>query len=335
MEQIRYLKSEEKQKTREMYEVVFSEDSKRFVDYYYQWKTKDNDILVMEDEAGYEVMMHLNPYQLQIDGKSGIVPYIVAVATRTDCRRQGKMQQVMKRALQDLQKAHCPVAFLLPAEPAYYKGQGFVFVPPLPEKKETENRTLLWHIRKLDKAELQQAAKIANEILAEQYNVYIRRDADYYERLMAETASENGEVMVAEAESELIGILAYGREERIQIKEFLMFQRYEGKRKEICDQIFGENNWNQEEMQMMFRIADLQSLGGWLKGPEEVWQVQVKDGFVEANNGCWQIAWSKTGGSVVKMEEKTAKTGKMEYLDIAEVTTRIMEKWKVFIQEWV
>lgn len=61
-EQIRYLKEQEKCSTRQMYETIFPEDSQAFVDYYYQWKTKDNDIIVMEDKEGYEVMLHLNPF---------------------------------------------------------------------------------------------------------------------------------------------------------------------------------------------------------------------------------------------------------------------------------
>ena len=49
--QIRYLKQWEKQRTRSMYEMMFPEDSKAFVDYYYQWKIEENEVIVME-EAG-------------------------------------------------------------------------------------------------------------------------------------------------------------------------------------------------------------------------------------------------------------------------------------------
>ena len=39
---IRKLETEEKQNTKKLYEEVFSEDSKDFVDYYYEEKVKDN-----------------------------------------------------------------------------------------------------------------------------------------------------------------------------------------------------------------------------------------------------------------------------------------------------
>ena len=191
-----------------MYEAVFSEDSKRFIDYYYQWKTRDNQILVLEDNAGYEVMMHLNPYSVRVNGTLKKIPYIVAVATRPDCRRQGKMQQVMKRALQDLQKIHCPFTFLLPADPAYYYGQDFVFSCgnqkktakcQCPDTEKCSDTVMEWNSIPLEgsnPSQIQLAAEIANAILAEQYDVYVQRDAAYYERLLEEVASEHGKVLM-------------------------------------------------------------------------------------------------------------------------------------------
>ncbi len=119
METIRYLAPQEKQGTRAMYEEIFPEDSVSFVDYYYEWKTKENKILAMVEDGVTQVMLHLNPYPVWIHGHCREVPYIVAVATRPGCRRKGKMGRVMERALQDLERQQAPFAFLLPADPAY------------------------------------------------------------------------------------------------------------------------------------------------------------------------------------------------------------------------
>lgn len=381
MEQIRYLKQQEKQNTRKMYEAIFSEDSKEFVDYYYQWKIKDNDILVMEDEKGYEVMMHFNPYMLWVNGAAVKVPYIVAVATRPDCRRQGKMQQVMKYALQDLQKSHCPFTFLLPADPAYYRGQGFVFAPePAADQRkpgkllkaaqtaEVENpqkllkvaqtaevekqkreeaialdgmaRDNVWNyfsLKRNDIAKMQQAAETANAILAEQYDMYVWHDSYYYERLVEETASEQGDILLIEAEEKIIGILAYGKDEQKYMKEFLLMKAWEGQRKNICSRIFGINCWQEEEIRMMFRITDLQSLHGMLKGEEEILIAEVTDTMVEVNNGVWQFEWSQKGGSVRRVEtaEQITENNRIEYLDISEITARIIGKMSIHIHEWV
>lgn len=356
MGQIRCLKQQEKKNTRKMYEAIFSEDSRKFVDYYYQWKIKDNKILVMEDSVGYEVMMHLNPYKVCVNGRQREIPYIVAVATRPDCRRQGKMQQVMRYALQDLQKSHCPFVFLLPADSAYYRGQGFVFAPEAaaeagePKKRlevaqaaekggdwndvTADRRWSYVSLKSGEDANMQQAAETANAILAEQYDMYIQRDKGYYERLIEETAAEMGEVLLIEEKDTCIGVLAYGKEEQDDIKEFFLFQQYQGQRKEICDLIFGRDNWKEEEMRMMFRITDLQALNGMLKGEPETLKVSVNDDLVEENNGLWQIEWNVDGGRVSRMAD-TSEAENIKHMDIAEATEKIVEKMAIFIREWV
>lgn len=130
MEMIRYLEQNEKQRTRVMYEANFSEDSEEFIDYYYEWKMKDNQILVMEEpREGLQVMLHLNPYEFQICGEVVKLNYIVAVTTDASVRKQGKMAEVMKSALLDMAKEHQPFTFLIPANPKVYLSSGFAFVP--------------------------------------------------------------------------------------------------------------------------------------------------------------------------------------------------------------
>ena len=53
--------------TRKLYEEVFSEDEKSFVDYYYQEKTKDNIIYIVREDDDIQAMLHLNPYTLMVN----------------------------------------------------------------------------------------------------------------------------------------------------------------------------------------------------------------------------------------------------------------------------
>lgn len=226
MEEIRYLTSQERQMTRVMYEEIFPEDSKEFVDYYYEWKTRENEILVMEESNMLQVMIHLNPYFLWMNGRLREVPYIVAVATHPGCRRQGKMGRVMERALQDLAGQQVPFTFLMPADPAYYLGQGFVFFPCQDSQKsaslraaeaegfsvvkdagrdeslqhfytsEAENffRELQW--QKAKEADIPEMVEFSNNILEERYHIFVKRDARYYQRLFVETKTEQGGILL-------------------------------------------------------------------------------------------------------------------------------------------
>lgn len=340
MEQIRYLKKEEKQNTRQMYEAIFTEDTEAFVDYYYHWKIRDNEIIVMEDKRGYEVMIHLNPYSFKVNEAESVIPYIIAVATRPDSRRQGKMQRVMQKVLQDMQKSHCPFTFLLPANPDYYYGQGFVFSSKNQEKVIKRREKIVEWNRVLLKCEntkqMQQVVEIANTILAQKYDVYVQRDIAYYERLLEEVASEQGNVLIIEEKGKIIGILAYGKEEQAEIKEFLLLEQYETQKREICNKIFGVEGWNEEEMSMMFRITDLQAFQGLLKGENEVLTVEVTDSMIETNNGIWELTWNSWGGNVRPLPQaEVVKQQKIPQMDISELTKKIMEKMSIFIREWV
>ena len=58
--ELRKLEPGEHRNTRELWETVFSEDSKEFLDYYYYFKTKDNEIFVIEEDGGIRSMLMLH-----------------------------------------------------------------------------------------------------------------------------------------------------------------------------------------------------------------------------------------------------------------------------------
>lgn len=250
METIRYLEQKEKCRTRPLYECAFSEDSEEFVNYYYQWKTKDNQILVMEEDERIQVMLHLNPYPLWCYGHLRNIPYLVAVATEPDCRRQGKMGRVMEVALRDLERGKVPFAFLLPADPAYYQGQGFVFFPEgFSKESQGESEELqaaealpsgdgLLQAAELPPAgnenklqwcqagmeDIPELAEFSNHILREQYHIFIRREEQYYKRLFMELETEQGGILLGRQAGRLKGVLVYGMEQpgRAEVRELLL-----------------------------------------------------------------------------------------------------------------
>ena len=291
---IRYLTREEKGKTKAMYQENFPEDSQAFVDYYYTYKIKDNQILVME-EVGIQVMIHLNPYEFQVCGEPVRINYVVAVATAASVRRQGKMARVLKRALLDMAKERQPFTFLIPANPRVYQSAGFVFVPTeqYPEYEgqwisarqrqdlqaaeitgnsgknlglhgEAEsgirwNREADIRLRRATESDIPAMVAFANEFLSREYDIYPWRTAEYYRRMLAEMACQNGGLVLLEqvkagtetaegpkrsagklAERQrqpdtgaleyktgLAGIFSYGREEEnIELQEILVLPEY-------------------------------------------------------------------------------------------------------------
>ena len=56
--------------TRSLWEEIFTEDDEAFLDYYYQVKTAENSIYIIEEEDQPVSMLQLNPYPVHFLGKT-------------------------------------------------------------------------------------------------------------------------------------------------------------------------------------------------------------------------------------------------------------------------
>ena len=117
---LRRLKQEEHGKTRKLWEEVFPEDTKAFLDYYYYIKARDNQIFVIEEDGEIRSMLHLNPYQVRIENRFFPTAYIVAVATQKPYRSRGYMGRLLHASLREMYERKMPFTFLMPAAEAIY-----------------------------------------------------------------------------------------------------------------------------------------------------------------------------------------------------------------------
>ncbi len=130
---------EEKSITRELWEKVFEEDSVNFLDYYYEYKCRDNTIYVIEQDGKAVSMLQRNPYVMNVNGTKVPADYIVGVATDKEFRHRGLMASLLKRALNDMADEGRAFTFLMPAAEAIYTPFGFRFVYAQPVCKENIN----------------------------------------------------------------------------------------------------------------------------------------------------------------------------------------------------
>ena len=165
---IRYLKDNEKGRSEALYRAAFPEDKDAFVNYYYSYVTKNNKILVLEQEEEIASMLHLNPYQLSVNGTVCDAYYYVAVATRADCRHQGMMRKLLHKSLNDIYEEGHPFTYLMPANKAIYEPFDFRIV------------------YQQKKVELPLAPDAANGKMAELFDVYTLRDDWYVEKMLEE-----------------------------------------------------------------------------------------------------------------------------------------------------
>lgn len=214
---LRKLNPEENIRARVLYEEVFQEDDEQFVDYYFNWKTKDNVIYAAENEKGIQATVHLNPFWVYWDGKVQRMNYVVAVATREEYRHQGLMRRLLAMAERDMCEAGEKFTFLMPANEKIYLPFGYRYFA-------WQRQGILWTgmqcspcreicrpgilrtgmqcsscqviCRPVHPCEYALLADFVNEELKKRYSMFIWRDTAYYERLCAEQQCQGGDVMV-------------------------------------------------------------------------------------------------------------------------------------------
>lgn len=262
---VRRLEQAEHGLTRPLYEEVFSEDSKRFIDYYYTEKTKDNQIYVAEEDGGIQAMLHLNPYELNVNGTKKKVNYIVAVATREAYRGRGFMKALLETSLKDMYREGESFTYLMPAAEAIYTPYEFRTVYeqqleycPIGEKGEVQlENGITCQVRPVEQQDLPMLVNAENAALeAEGYQVYTLKSEMYYERLMKEYASEGAKLMLYYLNGHLVGNCPYVPEQEEEEAPKIMIRITNAKRMlssvslkeltavcfQITDPIIAENN---------------------------------------------------------------------------------------------
>ncbi len=222
----RKLAIEEHQKTRRLWEEIFPEDSSEFLDYYYSEIASNNEIYVIEDQGQIVSMIHLNPYEMRIADRRYQTHYIVAVATVEQYRGKGLMRQLLNHVLQIMSERKEPFTFLMPASEAIYTPFGFAYIYEQRVKKicgkPCDDDEL--EVVSAKESDCREMADFANEYLR-QYDVTTWRDAKYYQRMLAEQKSENGEVLLTKRHGKITGVFCYTNTDAIEMREPLCYDK--------------------------------------------------------------------------------------------------------------
>lgn len=228
MMKVRWLTEREKQNSRALWEVCFPEDSRSFVDYYYQEKVRDNRILAVTEprEDGRIVsMLHLNPYDIHLPEKDYRLDYIVGVATHPQQRHQGHMRSLLTVMMKEMYGRRVPFTYLMPANPRIYEPFDFAYVFRQPQFKllpaadgQLRRAAVPGALAgaafgaggKPDQdAGLLTAAAFMETFLAKRFTVFARRDEAYVRRLLDELRSENGGLNFLYDQDRLVGLEGY------------------------------------------------------------------------------------------------------------------------------
>ncbi len=315
---VRLLEQAENQKTKVLYEEVFSEDSVSFVDYYYQYKANKNKIYVVESEEEICSMLHLNPYEVCLGEQMTKSFYIVAVATKEKNRHQGMMRRLLKTSLCELRKEQIPFVFLMPAAEAIYKPFDFHFIYEQTRAsfhpKDVKQTTTLFS-QPLKEKDLEELEIFARNYWKDEANAYAIHTREYFQTLMAEQNCQNGQVFIIWQGEEIKGYFFTAKENGLEIREPVITK---GQEKELLPVIAKEfpgediirlagfsRDVIQEEQRVpiiMARITCLETFVSGLRAKEKVCiHLKIRDELIEENSGSYELIIDENTSSIQKI----------------------------------
>ncbi len=203
-----YLKQDEKWKSRRLWEQCFYEDSARFIKYYYEEKCRDNQILVLAEKGGTELisMIHRNPYRMYWKGTEYTLDYIVGVATAFGWRHRGCMRRLLNRVFSDQYQERMPFTFLMPADPGIYQPFGFTYVYDRQQPALTREGESLSRLPVMEMQDAVTAGIWMNQWMHRRYSLFAIRDEAYIVRLMKEIKSEYGSLDLILDRNQIVGM---------------------------------------------------------------------------------------------------------------------------------
>ena len=363
-------KAVENQRARKLYEEIFDEDSPAFVDYYFRVKAAENEIFVVENEK-QEILatLHLNPYEMMFCGEKVKTNYIVAVATRADCRHQGMMRSLLQASLQEMYRREETFTWLMPAAEAIYRPFGFRFIyeknkmtmtADVLQRAETDEN---WQIHsdqevsgdifceEAKKEDLAELACFAEKQLSKLAVVYTVHDIAYFEQRMQEVECEGGSLILIRKEKEICGYFLALKKDReaweivvedaVQKKAFPAVLHWFGASEEKCTftafpQIWEQYAQSENVPAIMGRIVHLERFVCCLKiKKEQEWKIRLTDSLIPENNGYFIIKTGIEGGSLIRVENLSEKEKKMFCsMDIGQLTEELF-RLPVFLNEVV
>ena len=321
--EVRQLKQQEHGKTRLLWEKVFQEDSKAFLDYYYFFKTRENSVYVVEEDEEIRSMLHLNPFLIQVGEGQFDVRYIIAVATEESYRKRGYMGMLLRKAMQAMYQEKQPFTFLMPAAEAIYTPYDFRFVYDQNVWKYTVVEKQEQKSLPVSEAGIGDGADLAAffmEYFSERFQIYAVRDEQYYQTMLFEQQSENGGIAILKRSEKIVGCFLYGDEDGLEIREPLYLKEYEtefwaavgkvcekhGQKEALVyagiseEEKIGTVEFQKQKPTIMVRILHLESLLRLLKtkaGEQIDCSFAVLDSILTQNSRVWKLQSSPIGES--------------------------------------
>lgn len=306
-------KKEKKAEFQSMWKQIFG-DPDAYEAFYFDTVYEKNQVIYAKKDQEIVGMIHLNPYEIQVADQSYPLHYIVGVATKKSCRRQGIMRQMLLKVMEDMAQNGEIFTYLMPANKAYYEPFDFAFVQSFTEKEEA-GKAGESALRPLAEEEIPQWISYQNAICSRKYLVYTKADVEYVKQLKKECDCEDGDLLIWKEGEAIKGICCYGKdgddiyirqiftEDRTAMKEQLSMYFYEK-----CLKLTMDAGDQGDGASIMVRILRLDLLLPLIsaKSQKKIC-LTITDAYLPEQNGTFSISLSPKGCSIERTPGKKGK----------------------------
>lgn len=177
------------------------QDPVPYADFYFDQYYGRNRVLLHQDQEDQVIngSIHLNPYRLNVRGKTFSGSYLVGIATDEEYRRQGIMRTMLRETFARLREEGAPFTYLMPADEAYYLPFDFRFGMCQTEQEimclPAEEDLRFSITDRLTPEELKEAVRLEEQEKEETFAIFTEVDEDYLARLDKEAASDYGRML--------------------------------------------------------------------------------------------------------------------------------------------
>ena len=211
-----------------LWDYCFEKKGTPFYEWYFrEYALKQNRILGGFQDGKLQTMLHLNPYGLQVRGKTWKIPYIVGVATDPVARGHHVMGQLMETAFTMLRAMQVPFVILMPIYAGIYQPYGFAwthlrkhYTLPL-AGLDLAGRTLDgYEPERVDTAKARDLVAPVYATAMERYHGYAVRDQRVWDNTLTTAARENFETVILRNDGAPKAYALYNREgDKVTVQE--------------------------------------------------------------------------------------------------------------------
>lgn len=314
---IRYLKNNEKNSVRLLYENCFN-DSQEYTDYYFEKRLPDNGVVVNETEDNQLVSsMHLVPKNAMVGSLKTNIIYIYGVGTFIQHRNKGYMKEMFYQVLNDMFTEMEAFTYLIPSNEnnaEIYRKMGFEYVMDKCEIRPAENRKKATHsliLRKAENSDLVRIAIFARVSMERKYSVALVKDIEYFRKMKELIEIEGGYIEIYVENKVVVGYRIWIDDEIIE---------------EVLDQSISTLSYLETEKKpyAMARIINIRKTLRLLNFNDFGHKViRITDPVIEENNGCFTLTYRDGNVKLDKVDEKQLNIEPDFSVTIGELTAHI------------